>query len=135
MWLRNSDNRMEKMTFQITARKYCTWCNGVINLCGFRGNGKEPDFCDRTHNRRMYNFKKIYNNTMQQLAIAKESMDTYDGFETETVKFFEYSETYLNLGLRADVLRVHLDAVSDGRKYCIVESVFRKKIEEGRSLR
>lgn len=123
------------MTFQIPARKYCFWDNGAINLRAFRGNGKEPDFCDRLCNKRMYNFRRIYDNTLQQLKLVQGDLPDTGEFSKETAKFFDYAEQYLALGLRADILRIHLDAMADGKHCSIVDFVFKQKINEGLKLR
>lgn len=122
------------MTFVVAERKICPWDNSAINLCEFRGNGKEPDYCNRVCGRRMYNFRRIYDNTKQQLQLMGRKVPETGKLSKMTVRFFELADEYISLGLRADVLRIYLDAMIDGKDCCIVESLFQKRIEEGRKL-
>ena len=122
------------MTFQIIKTKHCKWDNQVINLCARRGNGKQSDFCDSSCNRKMYKFKKIFDNIMRQLELTHELPETGE-LSKEVLKFMVLLKEYLDLGLRADIIILYFEAMVDGKKCSTLESVFIKKTEIGRRLR
>ena len=125
----------DRMTFQIAVTKYCLWCNMAMNTYGDRGNGKERRCCDRICGRKMYNFKKIFDNTIAQLQLMGDDIPQTGELNTEVKKFMTCLNDYLELGMRADVVIPAFEAMVEGRNCSTLDFIFTERIQLGRRMK
>lgn len=84
--------------------------------------------------KKMYIFKKIFENTLQQLNLKGKQLTKNGELSEEVLKFMMYLTDYMNYGLRIDIVDQHMISIIEGRSNTI-DFVFKEKIEFGKRLK